>query len=135
MTLTSNKAQKTRQTVFSPVYYSNTGRVFRKVPRSNSRSLQTLRFCTASYTSALGRLVFIHVATPETNPHPGTEKITDLEPEKQKVTNLIISVITTMTVFTLSIVQRQTRHASTLSCPPAESTTPVPIIFSHVHLF
>lgn len=87
MTFTSNKAPKTRQTIFSQVYYSNTETVFRKVPRSNSRSLQGLWLCTASYTAALCQLVFIHITTSEkTNLHPGTE-ITTLEPEKQKVTN------------------------------------------------
>lgn len=53
MTFTSNKAQKTKQTIFSQVYYCNTETVFRKVPRSNSRSLQGLWFCTVSYSSTL----------------------------------------------------------------------------------
>lgn len=51
MTFTSNKAQKTRQTIFSQVYYCNTNTVFWKVPRANSRSLQGLWFCTVSYSS------------------------------------------------------------------------------------
>lgn len=51
MTFKSDKAQKTRQTIFSQAYDCNTGRVFRKVPRGNSRSLGGLRVCTISYSS------------------------------------------------------------------------------------
>lgn len=51
MTFKSDKAQKTRQTIFSQVYYCNTERVFKKVLRGNSRSLWGLQVCTISNRS------------------------------------------------------------------------------------
>lgn len=45
------------------------------------------------------QLLFIHVSTPDKS-HPclGTDKITNLQPARQKVTNQIMSVLAKMTV-------------------------------------
>lgn len=51
MAFASNKAQKTRQTIFSQVHYCNTETLFRQVPRGISRSLQGFWFCAISNIS------------------------------------------------------------------------------------
>lgn len=69
------------------------------------------------------RLLFIRVAPPDkSNPCPATDRITNLQPARQKVTNQIVSVITKNDHPHLQqSVRRQSGHAGAPSCPPAGS--------------